>query len=95
MQANPKQITILVIAVLFLIVLLQNTQVVTFSLLFWEVRMSQIILLPLMLALGFIGGYLTHSIRQRRKQGNTSGKGGHHPQTVRQETKRDFHAPVD
>lgn len=95
MQANPKQITILVIAVLFLIILLQNTQVVTFSLLFWEVRMSQIILLPLMLALGFIGGYLTHSIRRRRKQGSASSRTGHYPQAGRQETKRDSHAPVD
>jgi uncharacterized integral membrane protein len=55
---KPKTITILVLIGLFLIILIQNTQVVTLRLLFWKVGMSQIILVPLTMLIGFILGYL-------------------------------------
>jgi len=47
---------ITVLVGLVLIVLFQNVQTVTIRFLFWQVSLSQIILLPLMLALGFMGG---------------------------------------
>lgn len=47
----------LVLIGLFLIILVQNTQVVTLRLLFWKVGMSQIILVPLTMLIGFIIGY--------------------------------------
>jgi len=55
---NPKLITAIVLAVLFIIFLIQNTQVVTLRLYFWKVSMSQIILIPLVLILGFVVGYI-------------------------------------
>ena len=55
---KPKTIVILVLVALFAIILIQNTQVVTLRLLFWKVGMSQIILVPLTMVIGFILGYL-------------------------------------
>ena len=54
---KPKVIFILVVVVLFLIILIQNTQVVTLRLFFWEAAMSQIILIPLIMIIGFVVGY--------------------------------------
>jgi uncharacterized integral membrane protein len=55
---NPKVIVVLVLVALFLILLFQNTQVVTLKIFFWDVAMSQIILIPLVLLIGFVAGYL-------------------------------------
>lgn len=51
-------IVILVLVALFVIILVQNTQVVTLRLLFWKLGMSQIILVPLTMLIGFIIGYI-------------------------------------
>ena len=59
---KPKTIVILVLVALFAIVLIQNTQVVTLRLLFWKVGMSQIILVPLTMVIGFILGYLVDKV---------------------------------
>lgn len=67
MKLTPKQIAIIVAGVLFLIILLQNTQMVTLHLLFWPISMSQIILLMMMLIFGFILGYFMHSLRLKKK----------------------------
>jgi uncharacterized integral membrane protein len=55
---NPKVIAILALVVLFVILILQNKQVVTLKIYFWEIAMSQIILIPLVLLTGFVAGYL-------------------------------------
>ena len=55
---KPKIILSLVVAVLALIVLLQNTDVVTFHFLFWSKDISQIVLVVLTLALGFALGFI-------------------------------------
>jgi uncharacterized integral membrane protein len=55
---KPMTIVILVIIALFVIILVQNTQVVTLHLLFWKLGMSQIILVPLTMLIGFVIGYL-------------------------------------
>lgn len=55
---NPKVISALVLIVLFLILLFQNTQMVSVKIYFWEIAMSQIILIPLVLLIGFVAGYL-------------------------------------
>ena len=49
---------ITVLVGLVLIVLFQNVQKVTITFLFWQVSVSQIILLPLVLALGVGLGFL-------------------------------------
>ncbi|MBU0534500.1 MAG: DUF1049 domain-containing protein [Candidatus Omnitrophica bacterium] len=54
---KPKVIFALVLAGLFLILLIQNTQVVDVKLFFWTISMSRIILLPLMILIGFIIGF--------------------------------------
>jgi len=56
---NPRVIAVLVLVALLLILLFQNTQVVTLKIYFWEIAMSQIILIPLVLLIGFVAGYLT------------------------------------
>ena len=62
---NPKLIAGLVLVILFLIFLLQNTQVVTLRLYFWKISMSQIILIPLVLILGFIVGYIVARVTRK------------------------------
>ena len=54
---KPKTIAMLVLGGLLLIILLQNTQVVSVRFLFWKLSMSRIILLPLILLIGFIIGF--------------------------------------
>jgi uncharacterized integral membrane protein len=65
---TAKQVVIAVIVLLLLIVLFQNTAVVTFSFLFWEFSISQILLIPLMLLVGFVVGMLTYSLIARKKR---------------------------
>ncbi|MFH1122975.1 MAG: lipopolysaccharide assembly protein LapA domain-containing protein [Pseudomonadota bacterium] len=62
---NPKFIAGLVLAILFLIFLFQNTQVVTLRLYFWKISMSQIILIPLVLILGFLIGYIVAKVTKK------------------------------
>jgi uncharacterized integral membrane protein len=59
---KPKTIVVLVLIGLFLIILVQNAQVVTLRLLFWEIGMSQIILLALATVIGFILGFIVAKI---------------------------------
>ena len=65
---NPKIISAIVLAVLFIIFLIQNTQVVTLRLYFWKISMSQIILIPLVLVLGFILGYVVRMVTGRNEK---------------------------
>jgi uncharacterized integral membrane protein len=53
-----KLIIGLILLVLLAVLLIQNTQVVTFRLYFWKIAISQIILVPLAVILGFILGFL-------------------------------------
>jgi len=54
---KPKMIIAAVAVILFLIILIQNTQVVIVKLLFWEIIMSQIILIALTLLAGIGIGF--------------------------------------
>jgi len=54
---KPKNIALVVLGVLLLVVLLQNTQVVSIRFLFWKLSMSRIILLPLIMLIGSIIGF--------------------------------------
>jgi uncharacterized integral membrane protein len=55
---KPKTIVVLILAVLLLIIFLQNTQIVTLKLFFWEIGMSRIILIPLIAFIGFVIGFI-------------------------------------
>lgn len=62
----PVRLTVLIVAaVLLLIILMQNTEVVTLHFLFIQVQMSQIVLVLLTAILGFIGGYIFAMITPR------------------------------
>lgn len=63
---KPKIIAILVVAILVLIVLFQNTNVVKVRLLFWGFEMSQVILILLLLIVGFVLGFMTAKLAGRR-----------------------------
>jgi uncharacterized integral membrane protein len=60
---NWKNITLLTLFVLLLIISFQNLKAVTLQMLFWPVRVSPVILIPLMLLTGFTAGRLTRRKR--------------------------------
>ncbi len=55
---KPKAIVILILSILALIFIFQNSKVVTIHLLFWTVSASRIIMVLGLLFIGFIIGYL-------------------------------------
>ena len=55
---KAKNIIIIILAVIALILIVQNTRVVPLHLLFWQIWMSQIVLVILMLAIGFAIGFI-------------------------------------
>jgi uncharacterized integral membrane protein len=59
---NTKTIALLFVVTLLIVILLQNTQIVTVKLFFWEVSMSRIILLPLVLVIGFVAGFIVAKV---------------------------------
>ena len=54
---KPKVIVGIILGVLLLIFLLQNTQVVSIRFLFWKLSMSRIILLPIVMFIGIAIGF--------------------------------------
>ena len=61
-----------ILALIVLIFLVQNIEVVTVSFLFWEMSMSRAVLLFLSLLIGFIIGWLAHSFLSYRKNKRAS-----------------------
>lgn len=61
---KPKFIIIAILAILFIIILLQNMQPVTLRLFFWEISASQIILIPLTMLIGFVVGFVVVKLRK-------------------------------
>ena len=59
---RPKFVAVLILIALFLIILIQNIQPVTLRLFFWKVGMSQIILIPLIMAIGFVVGFVVSKV---------------------------------
>lgn len=67
---RPKFIVVVVLIALFLIIFIQNTQVVMLRLFFWKVGMSQIILIPLTMAIGFVIGFIIAKVTGNRNKSN-------------------------
>ena len=65
---KPKIILVLVLVVLAIIILIQNRQVVTYHIFFWEISMSQMILLPLTVFTGFLIGYIVAKITGNKER---------------------------
>jgi uncharacterized integral membrane protein len=66
---RPKTIVLLVLLALILIVLLQNTTVITLRFLFWDTQISQAIVGILLLVIGLLAGYVLAKIPRRSKRG--------------------------
>ena len=66
---KTKTILVLVFIALFVIILIQNTQVVTLRLFFWKTGISQIILISLTMAIGFVVGYIVAKITGKSHKG--------------------------
>ena len=62
---NVKLILAVIFAVLTGIVIMQNSEVVAFQLLFWKFNMSRILLLLVTLILGFALGYIIARLPSR------------------------------
>lgn len=62
---KPKTIIILILVVLAVIVVLQNTEIVTLQLFFWKISMSRIIFISFLLLAGFILGFLVAKLVKR------------------------------
>lgn len=54
-----------ILAILFIIIIIQNSEVVTYKIFFWEISISRIILIPIFMIIGFIIGIF---IPKRRKR---------------------------
>jgi uncharacterized integral membrane protein len=65
---KPKIIIILILIALFLVIVVQNTQVVEFQLLFWKFAMSRIIVISFMMLIGFVLGYLVARMEKDTKK---------------------------
>ena len=55
---KPKTWAVITLLVLCAVVLVQNLEVVTFKVFFWEISMSRIIAFPLLILLGMTAGFV-------------------------------------
>ena len=65
-MARIKSIAVILLAVIVLIVVVQNVETVTLRFLFWRLTLSRIVLLPLLFAAGFLTGSLVARLKQKR-----------------------------
>ena len=63
---KAKGIIIIILAIIALILIVQNTEIVPLQLLFWRVWMSRIVMIVLMLAIGFGIGYILAAVGRRK-----------------------------
>ena len=61
-----KAVIITVLIMILFTIIVQNTEAVPFKLLFWELSLSMIVWLLLVLIIGFILGYIIGTIKERR-----------------------------
>ncbi len=61
-----KIFLVLVLVVLLGALFVQNTQVVTYRVYFWTISMSQMILVPIVAAVGFLIGYVLGTLRRKK-----------------------------
>ena len=68
---RPKIAIAILLGLLLLVIILQNSEVVAVKLLFWEMQMSRVLLILLAAVVGFVGGYVVSAIRTNAAQRNT------------------------
>jgi len=64
MKKLKNGIAVLVI-LLFLIIVVQNTQAITLKFLLWKITASRIILIPLLALMGFVIGYIVAKMEKK------------------------------
>ncbi|MCK4806645.1 MAG: LapA family protein [Candidatus Aegiribacteria sp.] len=64
---KPKMAAILILAILLLVIVIQNSNTADVHILFWKISMSMIILIFFVALIGFIIGYLAHHFITERK----------------------------
>ena len=62
---SPKTIIILVLIVLAIVIVIQNSEMVTLQLFFWKIMMSRIIFMVGLLVVGFALGFLVAKMTQK------------------------------
>lgn len=70
MISKTKWILIAVLAVVFFVVLIQNTEVVSFQFLFWTLTMSRILMISFLMLLGLVIGYVLGRMQGRPPKRN-------------------------
>ena len=65
---TPKAWVILVIAILILVVMLQNIGYVGVQILLWHIEIPLVLLILLTVVIGFIIGYLLSSISPKKRK---------------------------
>lgn len=61
-----KSIIIVILAIIALILIAQNTEVVPIQILFWRLLMSRIVLILLMLVIGFAIGFILAKVAGKK-----------------------------
>ena len=64
---KPKTTLLIIILAVLGIIIIQNTEVAGFQLLFWKIEMSRAILFPLIFIAGCVIGYLTFLLKDKNK----------------------------
>jgi uncharacterized integral membrane protein len=62
---RAKTIIFIVIWSLFVVFLIQNSQIVTLQLFFWKVSMSRIILMAITALIGFLLGFIAGGMKRK------------------------------
>jgi len=62
---KQKTIIILILLVLAIVILVQNTQVVEVQIFFWKIAMSRIIMITFALIVGFVIGYFVPKVQKK------------------------------
>lgn len=65
-MSKPKLAGAAIAAVLFLIILLQNSEMVVIDVLFWPIILSKLVLIPLLMSLGFVLGFVVAKLTGSR-----------------------------
>ena len=60
---KTKLIIASILFLLLVVIIVQNTQVVTLQLFFWKISLSRIVLIALTLSIGFVLGYIVAKLK--------------------------------
>jgi len=58
MKIKPKAVLVVLLIVLLMILVIQNTQKVTLRLFLWDFTVARFLLIPILVLIGFILGYV-------------------------------------